>query len=566
MDRFDRVFWNRVWRLAKPYWVSKERRRGITLLVVIIVLSGVSIGLQAVFSYVNRDLVNALQTYNLARFHRMILLFALYILFAIVSFPFNQYLIGRLSILWRKWMTQWFLGLGFTHHAFYRIDVAGEIDNPDQRIQEDLDNFTSGALTYALSVLTSLATGMTFFVILWSISPMLALALITYAIAGTYGAVVVGRRLVTINYNQQRYEADFRFGLVHVRDNIESISMYGGESHEIGQLMRRFASVFDNFHLLLRWQLYLGFFTTGYDNALNLMPWVLLAGAYFAHHFELGVFTQAAYAFGLVQGSLSLVVDQFQGLAGYATVVQRLAIFAEACELPPQDGEQIEIVPSERFAVQALVLKTPDDGKTLVRELSLELPDRARLLISGESGAGKTSLLRAIAGLWRNGSGRIERPDLADIMFLPQRPYIILGSLRDQLCYPRAAGASDQDLRAILARVNLADLPERVGGLDADRNWTDLLSPGEQQRLAFARLMLNRPRLAFLDEATSALDPANEQRLYRGLDALPTEIISIGHRTSLSEYHDYNLELRGGGEWNLREIAGGGARRVTGSV
>ncbi len=554
MDRFDRVFWHRVWRLAKPFWVSDQKRKGRSLLAVVLVMILLFVGFSAVFSYISRDVIDALQKYDQKRFHFLLMVTFIWICFVIVVYPFLPYLIGRLQILWREWMTEWFVGAGFGHHAFYQMNLDGKIDNPDQRIQQDLNSFTSSTLSYINNVVGSVVMAGAFFGILWTISHWLALSLIAYSIIGTYAAVIVGRRLIMINFNQERYEADFRFDLVHVRDNAESIAMYGGETQEHRELSRRFGWVVSNFKNLLQWQLYLGFVQTAYDNSVNVVPWIVLAGVYFSHKIQMGQIIQAVTAFGAVKGTLALVISDFQGLTSYATVVNRLATYLEACDdaRVAEASAGIEIVDEQRIVLEDVSLKTPDGQTQLVENLSVEVKDGERLLISGPSGVGKTSLTRAIAGIWRTGSGRIVRPPLDDMMFLPQRPYMILGSLRAQLCYPRAAGAGDDDLHRVLAEVNLADLPARVGGLDAERNWAEVLSQGEQQRLAFARLILNLPRFAFLDEATSALDPANETMLYQRLIESPIVLVSVGHRTSLAQYHNRNLELTGNGGWKIR--------------
>jgi vitamin B12/bleomycin/antimicrobial peptide transport system ATP-binding/permease protein len=554
MERFDRVFWQRLWRLAKPFWISDQKRKARMLLAVVLVMILLFVGFSAVFSYINRDVVDALQKYDAKRFHFLLMLFFIWISFVIVAYPFLPYLIGRLQILWREWMTEWFVAAGFGNHSFYQMNLDGKIDNPDQRIQQDLNSFTGSTLSYINTAIGSLVMAAAFFGILWTISHWLAISLIAYSTIGTYLAVIVGRRLVLVNFNQERYEADFRFDLIHVRNNAESIAMYGGEAQEHRELSRRFAWVVSNFKTLLQWQLYLGFVQTAYDNSVTIVPWIVLAGAYFSHRIQMGQIFQAVTAFGAVQGTLALVITEFQGLTSYATVVHRLASYLEECEnaRTAEASAGIEIAEAPRIALEDVSLKTPDGTNLLIENLCLEVADGQRLLITGPSGVGKTSLTRAIAGIWRTGSGRILRPPLDDMMFLPQRPYMILGSLRAQLCYPRATGASDGDLHRILAEVNLADLPGRVGGLDAERNWAEVLSQGEQQRLAFGRLMLNLPRFAFLDEATSALDKANETMLYRRLVDSPIVLVSVGHRESLAHYHDLNLELIGNGRWEIR--------------
>jgi vitamin B12/bleomycin/antimicrobial peptide transport system ATP-binding/permease protein len=547
-DRFDRLFWHRLWRLAHPYWYSASRKRALLLLAAIIVLNLGVTGMQAIFSYLNRDVFNALQAKDAARFYHILKLYGLGIVAFVPIAAYYPYIQGLLSIDWREWMTDTFVGRMLNGNTLYHIMRSHSVDNPDQRISEDINAFTTGALNYSMSVLQSVVTAATFFGILWVISHDLAVCLVGYALLGTWLAALVGRRLVVINFNQQRFEADFRFGLVHARDNAEAIALYDGARDEAGQLRRRFAKVIANFKLLILWQRHLGLFTAAYDNAAALVPWFLLAGAYFSGRFKLGEITQAGYAFMVLQGSLSLVVDQFQSLTDYASVVNRLAAFEEQCEVagsPQMENEQhIEVLEAEdRVTIENLTLTTPDGKRALQQNLSIVVKVGESLLVSGPSGVGKTSLMRAVAGLWNFGRGRIFRPARDQIMFLPQKPYLILGSLRQQIEYPRAGTADDEVLLELLRTVGLAHLPDQFGGLDAELNWVDVLSGGEQQRLAFARLLLNRPRFAFLDEATSALDMAAEEHLYASLAESSSTLISIGHRPSLRRFHKKTVEL-----------------------
>jgi putative ATP-binding cassette transporter len=559
MDRFDRIFWKRLWSLAKPYWFSEEKRRGRRLLAILLVLGGATIALSAYFTFILRDTTQALVNKDPAKFYHEMELFFAWLVGMVPVAAFYPWLIGRLTIVWREWMTRQFVALGFSHRAFYRMSLDSKVDNPDQRISEDINSFVGSTLIFVLIVLGAIVTAVTFFGILWSISPFLSITLVVYATVGSYLSVIIGRRLVSINFDQQRYEADFRFGLVHVRDNVEPIFMYGGEQHETAQLGGRFANVVRNFNLLIRWQRHLAFVTASYNNLISLLPYVLLAGTYFAGKMEYGQIVQAAAAFGSLHGALSLIVSNFQGLASYACVVNRLATYAEECDAAREAdlaGEsRIETVEAGEVGFHDVTVMTPDRRKTLVAGLSLPALDGQPILLRGRSGAGKTSLLRALAGIWRQGGGTITRPPLSDVMFLPQRPYMILGTLRDQVCYPHAAGTSDQKIHEILAQVNLENLPERFGGLDVEMHWADVLSPGEQQRLAFARLLLNHPRYAFLDEATSALDLENETRLYDLLAASGIRYLSTGHRPSLLPFHRKVLEIFGPGEWRLLSSA-----------
>lgn len=547
-DRFDRLFWKRLWRLAGPYWSSERRRKALLLVTALIVLSLGTIGMQAIFSYVSRDIMNSLQSKDAARFYRLMVLFATWVVLFVPIAAFYPYLSGLLQIDWRDWMTELFVHRMLHRNALYHIMRDHSVDNPDQRISEDINSFTSGALNYSMNVLQSVVTAVTFFGILWLISRWLAVCLIAYALIGTWLAAVIGRRLVVINFNQQRFEADYRFALVHARDNAEAIALYDGARDEAHQLRRGFANVIRNFKLLILWQRHLTFFTAAYDNAAGLVPYFVLANAYFSGRFQLGEFTQAAYAFSVLQGSLSLIVDQFQGLTDYASVVNRLAAFEERCDAAGSDGldgrTRIEVVEAPAAVVlENVTLMTPDWKRELQRNLFAEVGDGDALLIRGPSGAGKTSLMRAVAGIWSFGSGRILRPPSEQIMFMPQKPYLILGSLRQQLQYPRASEVSDEALLEVLRAVGLAHLPDQFGGLDAELRWADVLSGGEQQRLVFARLLLNQPRFAFLDEATSALDMAVEENLYSQLSDSPIAFISIGHRESLRKFHSKVIEL-----------------------
>jgi vitamin B12/bleomycin/antimicrobial peptide transport system ATP-binding/permease protein len=559
-DRFDRVFWKRFWRLIRPYWTSERRRSAFVLVSAMTVLNLGTVGMQAVFSYVSRDVMNALQAKDAARFHHLLVLFALWIVAFVPIAAFYPYLSGLLSIDWRDWMTEKFVKGMLQGNALYYIMRDRTVDNPDQRISEDVNSFTSGALTYSMTVLQAIVTAIAFFGILWEISRWLAVSLIGYSLVGTWLAIVIGRRLIVINFNQQRFEADYRFGLVHARDNAEAIALYDGARDEAHQLGRRFARVVNNYKLLILWQRHLTLFTAAYDNAANLVPYFVLAGAYFSGRFALGEFTQAAYAFSILQSSMALVVDQFQALTDYASVVNRLSVFEESCEKAASkqsDGEQqIEVVEDDsQIALKNITLATPDRARVLQQDVSLAVARRDSLLITGPTGAGKTSLMRAVAGLWRAGSGGILRPSPNHILFMPQKPYLILGSIRQQIQYPRADAVSDETLTEVLREVDLAYLPGRFGGLDAELNWADLLSGGEQQRLAFARLLLSRPRFAILDEATSALDIASEERLYSRLASLPIAFISIGHRPSLRKFHNRVIELSLGSESPI-EIVG----------
>lgn len=562
MGGFDRRFWRRLWRIGKPYWASEQKWVALGLLAATLLLTGSIKIASVVFSYVNRDMMTALTGSNAPVFFHNLLLFVVYSLVSAPIVAVDGWVQGRLMIHWRQSLTAHFLDHSFHDRIFYRISADKNLDNPDQRISEDLNAFPGFAVSFVLQVFWGLVTGASFVVVLWLIAPSLVAVLAVCVSLGSVLTVVIGRPLIGINFMQRQREADFRHSLVRLRDNAEAIALYGGERREERELLRRLYAVIANSNLMVRWQRNVAFFTYAYDMLLALVPMAVLAPSYFAGQVEFGQITQASAAFLTLRAALSIIVDQFNSLSSFAAVVERLGGYLEAGERreAPAVAEEaaltaaptpIVIVESPRIAVESLTLQTPDAQKTLVRELSFEIGPHERLLIVGESGAGKTSVLRAMAGLWRTGRGRILRPPLSEILFLPQRPYLVLGSLRQQLCYPRASDVSDEALVSVLQRVGLAGLPARVGGLDVEHKWKDLLSLGEQQKIAFARLLLDRPVCAFLDEATSALDTASEVMLYEQVVAAKINVVSTGTRPTLLGFHDVLLELLGNAKWRL---------------
>jgi ABC-type uncharacterized transport system fused permease/ATPase subunit len=543
-----RLRWRQFWRVARPYWVSEEQRGAIGLLLLLVGFSAGSSGLLIWETLQRGELLSALAARNSSRFFQGVGVFLLIIILSVPALSLKSYLQDLLGLHWRRWLTDRFRHQYFSDRAFYHLTAESQIDNPDQRITEDVRNFTQQALNLLVIAADSVVQFAGFFTILWFISKSLLAVLLIYAIAGTgVTSLVFGRALIGINREQLQREADFRYGLVRIRENAEAIAFYQGEAPEYQQVHQRFLSALRNFNRLIRWQFGLTVFQNGYQYITFILPFIVLAPRLFAGELEIGVVSQSQAAFERVGLALGLVITQFDQLSAFIAGIDRLDRLSLAATQPPP--AQIKIVPASPLTLENLTLRIPQNGTTLIQDLSLTVPQSESLLIMGESGVGKSSLLRAIASLWKTGAGTIISPP--DQLVLPQRPYMILGSLRQQLLYPRSI-ASDSELEQVLQQVDLADVAVRAGGLDAVEDWSKILSLGEQQRLAFGRLLLANPQYALLDEATSALDEAAESRLYEILQNSPIAFVSVGHRPALTNYHQRILQLDSDQTWSLK--------------
>lgn len=565
--RLSAAAWRQFLQIARPYWLGDQRKAAWGLLGLLIVLMLCETQLAVLLNDKTGEMTSALAARDHSRFWLAVRDSLLVLAFAVPVYAFYYYMRDAFSNHWRRWLTGRFLDGYLDRRQYYEIAAGSaaagtaDIDNPDQRISEDINTFTGRSTHFSLLMVGSVMQLVAFSAVLWSLSKLLVAFLAVYATVGTFLALYVfGSPLIQLNFWQLRREADFRFGLMRLRENAESIAFYRGEPQERAHIEHRFDAVYENYWKLIRKQRALNLFQRGFSQLTLVVPSVILAERVLSGDLEVGAAVQAAGAFAAVLTAVSLIVDNFESLSRFVAGIDRLHALSDVMHRrKPRDErarERIETRHAEQLALRGLTLYTPQFDRLLVDKLDLALQPGESLLITGVSGCGKSSLLRAIAGLWRCGEGTIEHPPLEDVFFLPQRPYLQPGTLRSQMIYPDTRTELDDDaLRAILVDVCLPELAERVGGLDAVQDWEKLLSMGEQQRLAFARVLVRKPRLAILDEATSALDGCNEQRLYERLCRDGITLVSIAHRRGVLRHHSHVLELKGGGPWVLHAAA-----------
>ncbi len=562
MARLNR-FLKDLWRLTKPYWFSEDRWRARGLLALIVAINLGLVYLEVLFNQWNNGFYNALQNQDIAAFHEALWRFAglaaCFIVAAVYQLYFNQ----MLQIRWRRWLTDQYLNDWIAGRTYYRLQLTGgNTDNPDQRIADDLAQFVDSTLNLTLGFMSAVVTLLSFLAILWNLSGAIDFTLgghafhvegymvwvaLIYAIAGTWLAHRIGRPLVPLNFEKQKVEADFRFALVRFRENAEGIALNHGEPGEIRSLRERFDAVAANWWEIMKRQKKLTWFRAGYSQVALVFPILVAAPRYFSGQIKLGDLMQTSSAFGQVQGALSWFVTAYVQLAGWKATVDRLTTFqaAMAQMRAARHAPGIAICDAEGASIHAreVELRLPDGG-ALVAPFSLELKQGIPVLITGASASGKSTLFRALAGLWPYGHGLLHLPKGKRLLFLPQKPYLIIGTLREQLAYPAAPGTySDEQLTRVLAD---CDLPRLAGRLDETGHWAQQLSGGEQQRIAFARALLQKPDWLFMDEATASLDEPAEARLYGLLRTqLPaTTVVSIGHRRTLIPLHQRQLTLR----------------------
>lgn len=557
---FTWQFFKDVWYLTKSYWQSEEKKKAFFLLACIIALTLGVVYMLVLLNSWNNSFYSALQNYDAQKIFSELIHFswlaAIYIILAVYSYYLQQTLI----LNWRQWLTTKFIDIWLQNKTYYNLQMFGkDTDNPDQRISEDVRQFVEMTLSFAIGILKAFCTFVSFVFILyqlsgsltfnflghtWTINGYMLWASLLYSIIGTFLTHLVGRKLVKLNFIQQRYEADFRFSMIRLRESAESVAFYRGEGQEGEVFKSRFKVLLDNFWQLVNKQKQLVFLTSGYSQIAIIFPFVVAMNRYLAKEVSLGGLMQVVSAFGRVQDSLSYFVDMYSSIAQWQAVVMRLTYFGRHMHEVSVEAEKFHVdrfATAEAVSVQKLNVNLPD-GSPLLQNVTFKLAPGHNVLIKGVSGSGKSTLLRALAGIWPFVEGKINLPRTEELMFIPQKPYLPLGTLKEALLYPGNKRLSDNELVYLMDICQIGYLKDK---LELTADWSHVLSVGEQQRLAFVRAHIQQPKWLFLDEATSALDEETEAEMYSLLEErlINTTVVSIGHRSTLNKFHELALRL-----------------------
>lgn len=568
-------YWTRefivgLFHLITPYWNSEEKKSARLYLAAIITLTIAAVYMTLLLNEWFNSFYSALQNYDSGAVYRGLLRFT-GLAFAHIAFAvYSYYLQQRLALRWRKWMTKNYLAKWTGQQMYYRLEMfsQGTADNPDQRISEDINLFTARTLSFMSGLLRSATTIVCFIFVLWNLSEVLSFSAagqeihiygylvwtaLAYSVFGTWITHKVGHRLVSLNYLQQKLEADFRFSMVRLRETAESVAFYNGAAKEEAFLSNRFMTLLRNTLFIIKKQKQLSWLTNSYAQIAIIFPFVVAVPRYLSQNISLGGLMQIANCFGKVQDAMSYFVDVYASLAEWQSCAERLLSFdkhiaAIEKETEEKSGSLVREETPDRLRLADVTISVPamDENKRtreIISSAACTIRSGEHVILKGPSGSGKSTLLRTLAGFWPYVKGHISMPAPSEMMFIPQKPYIPMGTSAEAASYPLET-ADEEILSPLLVECGLSHLMEKT---DTEADWSHILSLGEQQKLAFVRVFLRKPKWVFLDEATSAMDEETEEKMYRLLTALPgTTVISIGHRSTLDKWHDRVLRITNG--------------------
>ena len=564
----ENQFWSNLKVVVQPYWYPNDTQgrafaqvmKSWAMVALLILLIVALVAVDAAGSFWNRYVLDiVIEERDLSQYLDTLWVSCILLVALTLLVGFSKFVRKKISLDWYKWLSNYILKQYLSNRAYYKVNFeSATLDNPDQRLAQEIEPITSIGLSFLATLLEKSLEMTAFLIIIWTISEQIAIYLIIYTIVGNLIAIFLTQELNKINQEELEFKADYNYGLTHVRNHAESIAFFQGEEQESKIIERRFNNVLGSAERKVDWQRGQDIFNRSYQSAITVFSMFVLTPLFLEDQIDYGEISQVSFACFMFSNAVGILISEWGTSAKVSSYIERLAKFSELLKSvikQPEGISTIKTIEGKQLAFENVTLQTPDYEKVIVENLSLAVQPGSGLLIVGPSGRGKSSLLRAIAGLWDSGSGRLVRPPLEKMLFMPQRPYIILGTLREQLLYPETnRQLSDQEVSAVLQQVNLGHLLERINNFDLEMPWEDILSLGEQQRLAFARILVNRPDFSILDEATSALDLINEANLYQQLQQTKTTYISVGHRESLFDYHQWVLELLDESRWQLVPI------------
>jgi putative ATP-binding cassette transporter len=551
---FDRVTGRRFVRAVKYFLTSEVRWQARGLFALLFAFAFTINALNVLNSYVGRDFMTAIAHRDQTGFIRQAVLYIGVFALSTAVVVLYRFTEERLGLFWRVWLTRRIIGQYFSDRTYLHLKESATVENPDQRIAEDVRTFTATTLSFTLMFMNGVLAVLSFSGVLWTISPFLFGVALGYAVIGTLATIYLGRPLIGLNYRQSDREATFRSDLIHVRENAESIALLRREGRLTARLLQRIEDLADNFRRIVAVNRNLSFFTTGYNYLIQIIPMLIVAPLFIRGKVEFGVITQSAMAFTTLLGAFSLIINQFQSISSFAAVIARLSALVGAVEKGPPSGRTgVALVRDDgRIAYEGLTLNSPEGGHEVLKNLTADIPRGTRVLIIGPNEAARMALFRATAGIWPAGVGTLVRPPLEEIFFLPQRPYLPPRTLRDLLLTGQEQVMTDDEITAALHEAGLDSLPARAGGLDSEHDWPTMLSVAEQQLLALTRVTLARPAFAMLDRVTAVLKPAQVRQALRRFDENSITYITFAEDAESLELYDALLEIDADGAWNWR--------------